>query len=80
MSDEEIVAYGLKAAALLDNTDLMWFFRDELERIKISTFNTTPDEGKVRDSLYQRHNALVEFLNSLVAYKDAATNLMESDD
>jgi len=78
LSREEKIQQGLKAAALLDNADLMSFFTDELERIKVCMVNTRPDEGKERNLLYYQHYALNELVASLTAYKEAAITEIEA--
>jgi len=76
MDAEELIRRGEQARLILESEDTMFFFRDELERIKQASFNTQPEEGKLRSELYYRHHALSEFINSLKAYQTAAEELL----
>ena len=78
LTREEKIDLGLRATSLLDNADLMSFFKDELDRIKVCMVNTRPDEGKERNLLYYQHFGLSEFIDSLTAYKEAAITEIEA--
>lgn len=76
MTKEDIIILGSRAKAILGNEDTMFFLSDELNRIKEASFNTQPEEGKTRSELYYRHHALVEFIQSLTAYSQAADEVL----
>lgn len=80
MTREQKLQLGLNAARILEDENIMFFLSDELERIKTASFNTLPDEGKRRSELYYQHYALNEFVNSLVAYRSAAEEILKEED
>lgn len=76
LSTDETIARGILAAHILEDNNIISFFDEQLELIKESLVNTQPDEEKVRNSLYYQHKGVTEFLQILVAYKEAATQLI----
>jgi hypothetical protein len=76
LTEDEVLARGLKAAAILNEPAHIEFY-EELKRDTLACIgNTAPEDTRGREVLYYRHQGIVDLVGTLEQYKLAAEHIL----